>query len=80
MNPLDFRVQMEMKATEILSKLIAEREKKVRYKLCGHLLEIYEELDINVFGNPLFWELIQISLDELIMNDVDERVSKLDTI
>ncbi|GHH99931.1 hypothetical protein [Neobacillus kokaensis] len=80
MSPIDFRVQMQIKATEILAKLLAESKKKERYKLCGHLLEIYEELDINVFQNSLFWELIQISLNEFIINDVDERVSRLDTL
>lgn len=62
----DFRDQLRNEATRLLVLIKRESDLVAKYELCGILMEILEELDIEVENNSSFWCDTQINYQEYI--------------
>ncbi|GEN34391.1 hypothetical protein [Aneurinibacillus danicus] len=62
----DFHHMMREEAQRLLSHIKNETDKNRKYQLCGMLLEIYEELDIEVKDNTSFWGDIRVDYRDIV--------------
>ncbi|AMA73165.1 MULTISPECIES: hypothetical protein [Aneurinibacillus] len=62
----DFHCLMREEARRLLAHIKNETDYNRRYQLCGLLLEIYEELDIEVRDNASFWGDIRLNYHHFV--------------
>jgi hypothetical protein len=62
----DFHLHLRQEAHRLLSYIKQETNKEKKYQLCGMLMEIYEELDIEVRDNLSFWGDIQVNYQDFV--------------